>query len=76
MLLRLAAEDVHLVVVEALVAAELQLIVAILEVNESQGLARGVAPVTQFGLLEGRMTHLNEAALTAQRHPLTRLLRL
>jgi len=63
--LRLVAEYLHLVLVEALLRAELQLGGAILEVHVAHRVADVLAPVAGLGLLEGRPPALGEAGFGA-----------
>lgn len=65
MRLRLIAEYLHLVLVEALLRAELQLRGAILEVHIAHGVPHMLAPVAGLGLLERRATALRETRLRA-----------
>lgn len=64
--LRLSAEDVHLVLVEAFVAAELQLLLAVLEVHIVDCVADVFAPVAHLVFLEGGPSALREAEFAAE----------
>lgn len=65
--LRLTAEDVHLVLIEALVAAKLQLLLAVLEIDVVDRVSDVLAPVAHLVLLEGGAPALREAQLGAER---------
>lgn len=59
------AEDLHLVLVEALLRAELQLGGAVLEVHIANRMPDVLAPVAGFGLFEGCPPALGETGLRA-----------
>lgn len=63
--LRFLAEDLHLVLIETLLRAELQLGGAVLEVHVAHRMADVLAPVAGLGLLEGCPPALREAGLGA-----------
>lgn len=68
----LFAEYLHFVLVKALVAAELKLVVAVLEVDVVDGVSDVSAPVADAVLLEGRSPALVETRLAAERFGLAR----
>lgn len=63
MCLCLPTEDMHLILVEALVGAELELCGSVLEVHVGDGVADVAAPVAGLGPLEGGPPRLAEAEL-------------
>lgn len=66
MCLCLPAEDVHLVLVEALVRAELELRCSVLEVYVGDGVSNVATPVTGFSPLECGSPRLTEAEFGAE----------
>lgn len=52
MRLRFAAEDLHLILIETFVRAELQLRCAVLEINVADGVPNVLAPIARLGALE------------------------
>lgn len=63
--LRLAAENLHLVLVQTLVRAELQLRGAVLEVHVADRVPYVLAPIAGFGALERGAATLREARFGA-----------
>lgn len=61
------AEYVHLILVETLIAAELQLLFAVLKVHIIDSMANVFTPVADLVLLEGRATALRETQFAAKR---------
>ena len=66
MFLGFTTEYVHLVLIQALVAAELDLVVAILEVHVIDGVTRVFAPITDLVTFERRAPTLGEANFAAE----------
>ena len=66
MFLRLLTEYVHLVLVQTLIRAELELLLAVLEVHVVHRVAHVFAPVADFVFLEGGAATLGEAELAAE----------
>jgi hypothetical protein len=66
MLLGFLAEDVHLVLVETFLAAKLQLLIAVCEVNVGDGVSHVLAPVAHFVVLERRPSRQREAEFAAE----------
>ena len=65
-LLCLATEDVHLVLVETFVATELQLLVSVLEVDIAERVTHVSTPVTHLVALEERTAPVREAHFAAE----------
>lgn len=65
MRLRFATEDLHFVLVQAFVRAELQLRRTVLEVHIADGVTHVFAPVARFRTLEGRAAALRETRFGA-----------
>lgn len=66
MLLCLLTEDVHLVLVQAFVRAELKLLLTVLKVHIIDGMTNMLAPIADFVLLEGGTATLGETQLTTE----------
>lgn len=65
-------EDLHFVLVQAFVAAELQLRGAVLEVHITYSMADMAAPIAGLGSLEGGPSTLGETRFGAEAYPLRR----